>query len=95
VPRPVGHPDNSALGKLGNYVRWAAEPDRVAATAPARAAFNDRFLSEARALFGNDLPPDELAYRAEHLRRAHFARLALRSAQVRRAKAAAKRKAAS
>jgi hypothetical protein len=90
VSRPKGHPDNILISKLGNDVRWAAESDRVAATAPARAAFADRFLNEARERFG-DLPADELAYRAEHLRRAHFARLALRSAQVRRAKAKARK----
>jgi hypothetical protein len=65
---------------VANATRWAAEPDRQAATAPARAAFNDRFLREARERFG-DLPADELAWRAERLRRAHFAKLALKSAQ--------------
>jgi hypothetical protein len=93
VPRPKGHPDNSILGRIGNHVRWAAEADRAAATAPARAAFNDRFLTEAQERFGADLPDDEIAYRAEHLRRAHFQRLALRSAQARRARAAKRRSA--
>lgn len=94
MSRPVGHPDNALISQIGNCARWAAEHDRAAATAPARAAFNDRFLIEARERFGADLPTDDLAWRAERLRREHFKRLALRSAQSRRAKAA-KRKAAS
>jgi hypothetical protein len=94
LPRPVGHPDNATISQIANSERWAAEADRAAATAPARAAFNDRFLTEAQERFGADLPDDEIAYRAEHLRRAHFQRLALRSAQARRARAA-KRKSAS
>jgi hypothetical protein len=87
MARPVGHPDNSLIGSLGNEIRWAATEDRPAATALARQAFRDRFLREARERFG-DLPPDELAYRAEHLRKAFYLRLALRSAQARRARKA-------
>jgi hypothetical protein len=83
MARPVGHPDNSLISTLGNHLRWAAVDDRGAATKPARDEFNDRFLREARERFG-DLPPDELAYRAEHLCKAYFTRLALKSAQARR-----------
>jgi hypothetical protein len=83
MARPVGHPDNSLLSTAANYERWAAVDDRTAATKPARDVFNDRFLSEARERFG-DLPPDELARRAEHLRKAYVTRLALKSAQARR-----------
>jgi hypothetical protein len=85
MARPVGHPDNSLLSTAANHERWAAVDDRAAATAPARQAFRDRFVQEARERFG-DLPPDELAYRAEHLRKAFYARLALKSAQARRRK---------
>jgi hypothetical protein len=85
MARPVGHPDNSLLSTVANLERWAAVDDRPAATAPARQAFRDKFLTEARERFG-DLPPDELAYRAERLRRAFYVRLALRSAQARRRK---------
>jgi hypothetical protein len=59
---------------------------RPAATAPARQAFRDGFIREARERFG-DLPADELAYRAEHLRKAFYLRLSLKSAQARRRKA--------
>lgn len=88
MPRPVGHPDSPLIARIGNAVRWAACDDRTAATAPARAAFNDRFIEQAREQFGNDLPADELARRAEQLRKAHYARLALKSAQARRARKA-------
>jgi hypothetical protein len=87
MSRPVGHPDNSLLSTLANHEKWAAVEDRAAATAPARQAFRDRFVREARERFG-DLPADELAFRAEHLRRAFYTRLALKSAQARRAKKA-------
>jgi hypothetical protein len=83
--RPAGHPDNHLISTLGNHVRWAAVDNRAAATAAARDAFAERLVREARERFG-DLPPDELAYRAERLRRAYFTRLALRSAQARRAR---------
>jgi hypothetical protein len=88
MPRPPGHPDNSLLSTAANHDRWAAVEDRTAATAPARQAFRDRFLTEARERFG-DLPADELAYRAEHLRKAFYARLAVKSARARRARKAA------
>jgi hypothetical protein len=85
MARPKGHPDNSLLSTAANYDRWAAVDDRTAATAPARQAFRDRFVEEARERFG-DLPADELARRGESLRKAYYARLALRSAQSRRAR---------
>jgi hypothetical protein len=85
VARPPGHPDNSLLSTAANHERWASVDDPTAATAPARQAFRDRFMREARERFG-DLPLDELARRAEHLRKAFYARLALRSAQARPAR---------
>jgi hypothetical protein len=85
MSRPVGHPDGPLISKRANHIRWAAVDDRPAATADARQAFRDRFVEEARERFG-DLPPDELAYRAEHLRKAFYAGLALKSAQARRAR---------
>lgn len=89
MARPVGHPDNSLIGTLGNHERWSRVADRTAETAPAREAFADRFLRQARNQFGN-LPEVELARRAESLRKAYFARLALRSAQARRARKGAR-----
>ena len=52
-------------------------------TAPARRAFLRRFLAEIPA----DLPEDERLRRAALARRAHFSRLALKSAQARRRRA--------
>jgi hypothetical protein len=86
MARPVGHPDNSLISTAANHDRWAAEDDRTAATQPARDAFRDRFLREARERFG-DLPADELARRAESLRKAYYTRLALKSARARRKRA--------
>jgi hypothetical protein len=83
MSRPPGHPDNSLISTAANHERWAAVDDRTAATEPARQAFRDQFLQKARERFG-DLPPDELARRAESLRKAHYARLALASARARR-----------
>lgn len=62
------------LGTLGAHASWANTPDRSARTAPARAALDQKFLDEA----GGD------PVRAAHLRKAHFAKLALKSAQARR-----------
>jgi hypothetical protein len=87
LSRPKGHPDGSLISSLANEYKWAAVDDRTAATDPARKAFRDRFVREAREKFGDDLAPDDLARRAEHLRRAHYKRLALRSAQARRKRA--------
>jgi len=60
--------------RIGAEVSWANTPNRSARTAPARAGLDAKFLAEA----GGD------PIRAEHLRKAHFARLSLRSAQSRR-----------
>lgn len=88
MPRPVGHPDSSLIATARNHEYWATVDDRTAATQPARDAFRDRFLNEAREKFG-DLAPDDLARRAENLRKAFYARLALKSAQARRKKTSA------
>lgn len=61
-------------GQVGAYLSWANTADRSARTAPARAALEAKFLAEA----GGD------PVRAEALRKAHFSRLALKSAQSRR-----------
>jgi hypothetical protein len=61
-------------GSIGGHTSWARTIDRAARTAPARAAFEARFLEAAQ---GDPV-------RAEHLRKAYFTRLALKSAQARR-----------
>ncbi len=60
--------------RIAGLHSWAATTDRTARTRPARAALEAKFLAEADG--------DQL--RAEALRRAHYARMALRSAQSRR-----------
>jgi hypothetical protein len=62
------------VGRIGAEQSWANTEDRSARTKPARDALNKRFLDEA----GGD------PVRAEHLRKAHFLKLALRSAQARK-----------
>lgn len=60
--------------KIAAHESWAHTTDRTARTAPGRAALDAKFLAAA----------DGDPTRAEHLRKAHFARLALKSAQSRR-----------
>jgi hypothetical protein len=72
--------------------RWSRVADRQGATATARQAFSDRFENEVDP--AGELPPDERARRAAYARKAHMKRLALRSAQARRAAAGARRTAA-
>jgi hypothetical protein len=80
----------SLAGSIGAHTRWSrinTPADRAAATAKARAA---RQLSwERQADPDGVLPPDELAAAVDRLKRAHFARMALRSAQARTGKRAA------
>lgn len=66
--------DRSLAATIAAHESWAATPDRTARTAPARAAMERKFLDQA----GGD------PVRAEHLRKAHYLRLALKSAKARR-----------
>jgi hypothetical protein len=59
---------------IAAHTSWANTPDRAARTANGRAALDQKFLDQA----GGD------PIRAEHLRKAYYARLALKSAQARR-----------
>lgn len=59
---------------IAAHESWAQTPDRTARTAPARRGLDQKFLLQA----------DGDPVRAEHLRRAYFQRLALKSAQSRR-----------
>jgi hypothetical protein len=66
-----------ALGRLGAHTSWARTRDRTARTAPAREALEAKWLREA----------DGDVKRAESMRKAHYARMALLSAQARARKA--------
>jgi hypothetical protein len=66
--------ERSLSAQIAAHESWAQTTDRSARTANARAAFENRFLTEA----GGD------PVRAASLRAAYFARLRLKSAQSRR-----------
>jgi hypothetical protein len=66
--------ERKLIASIAAHSSWANTDNRSARTAPARAALDQKFLDEA----GGD------PVRAAHLRKAHFARLALKSAQARR-----------
>ena len=80
----------SQIGRIGAH-RLHATHDPTKTTARARAAFLARFEREVDP--DGVLPEGERRRRAEYARKAHFARLALKSAQA-RAKARNKRRAA-
>jgi len=67
--------ERSLRAKIAAHERWAREPDRSAATAPARQANADRYLSAARALHPN-LSEEEVRVRAANLRSADYTRMA-------------------
>jgi len=77
--------DRVLVARLAAHESWARTPDRTARTAPARQAALDRFEQQVDP--SGTLDPAERARRAEHARKAYFTRLALKSAQARRAKA--------
>lgn len=64
--------------QIAAHESWAQTENRTARTANGRQAFNDKFLAEA----------DGDPVRAVHLRKAFYARLALKSAQARRRRGA-------
>lgn len=80
--------ERSLMGRIAAHESWARTPDRTARTAKARAALMASFEKQVDP--DGTLSPQEGARRAEHARKAYFARLALKSAQARRnARAAA------
>lgn len=71
----------SLRAQIGAHTRWANTPDRVAATAPARRAWHERW--EKLADPQGEMSPTDRAKAAEHLMAAHMKRMALKSAQAR------------
>ena len=71
---PLPPSERSLRSQIAVHESWANTTDRPARTAKARKAFEDKFLAQAN---GDPV-------RAEHLRKAHYARMALKSAQARR-----------
>lgn len=74
--------ERSLRGQIAAHESWSRTPDRAARTAAARKALFDKFEQQVDP--DSSLPPAERAKRAEHARKAHFKRLALKSAQARR-----------
>jgi hypothetical protein len=74
------------IGAIGAHESWARTVDRTARTAPGRRAFLARFEQQVDP--DGVLTPEERAIRAHHAMKAHFQRLALKSAQARRRGAA-------
>ena len=66
--------ERALIARMAAHSSWANTENRSARTAPARAALDAKFLKAA----------DGDPIRAEHLRKAHFARLALKSIAARR-----------
>lgn len=78
--------EQNLIAQVAAHESWAKTENRSARTAPARKAMLDKFEREVDP--DGVLPPAERAKRVESKRKAHFARLALKSAQSRRRKAA-------
>ena len=76
MPKSIHH-------QVAALTRWAHEPDRSAATAPARAGLEARF--ERQVDPDGILSPEERARRAASARRAFYLNLARRSAAARKA----------
>ncbi len=75
-------PERKLQASIAAHESWWRTEDRSARLAPARRAFADSFLEKVDP--DHRLPEDERALRAENARKAHYQRLALKSAQVRR-----------
>lgn len=82
---PLTPAEKSLRSQVAAHESWARTSDRAARTANARKAMLDKF--ERQVDPDGKLPPAERAKRAEHARKAHYKRLALKSAQARRRRA--------
>ena len=71
--------------RIGAHTSWLNTENRYARVLPARLALEAEFEREADP--DNKLTPPERARAAENLRKAHYARMALRSELVQEAKA--------
>jgi hypothetical protein len=74
--------ERTLRAQIAAHESWAHTIDRSARTANARKAMLDKF--ERQVDPEGKLSPAERAQRAEHARKAHFKRLALKSARARR-----------
>lgn len=81
---------HQVAGRIGAHRKWATTEDRSAATQAARDGLYRRFEDEVDP--DRVLLPEERAKRVESARRAHYARIAMKSAASRRAKSEARKK---
>ena len=72
--------------QLGAHESWARTADPTARTAPAREAFIRKFEDQVDP--DRTLDPADRSRRAEHARKAHYKRLALKSARARQSRKA-------
>jgi hypothetical protein len=70
--------------RIASLTRWAYTDDRAQATSAARLAFASKFEQQVDP--DGTLDPAERARRAASLKKAHYTRLALLSAQSRRSR---------
>ncbi|NGY63432.1 hypothetical protein G7043_31365 [Lentzea sp. NEAU-D13] len=74
--------ERALRARLAAHTRWSRTSNSTESTAAARAAFDRRFEDEVDPR--RELPEPERVRRAEAARRAHFARLTLKSVTARR-----------
>ncbi len=75
--------ERTLRARLGAHQSWANTTDRTARTEAARRAAESKFTKEAR-LKHPEATEAQIAAAAESLRKAHFTRMGLLSAQARR-----------
>ena len=85
VPNRLTPAERTLRARKAALTRWA-RADSTESSNAARRRIDERFEREAEALAGCELNPVERRIRAERLKKAHFAGLALKSAKARRAK---------
>lgn len=73
--------------QMGAHALWAKTEDRLAVSAPGRAAAEARFEKQVREQFPH-LPDDEIAKRAASARKAFYAEIQLKAAKARAARTA-------
>lgn len=78
---------HAVAGRIGAHAKWGRTADRAAATEAARKAAEDRWLREVRQE-NPDIDHRTAVKMAESRRKAYFARLAMRSAEARKRRAA-------
>ncbi|MDX3662373.1 hypothetical protein PV646_34145 [Streptomyces sp. ID05-26A] len=76
--------DRSLRARIAAHTSWANTADPTARTAAARQASLDRFEKQVDP--DGTMDPAERSRRAESAKKAHFLKMAARSAEVRRAK---------